>query len=166
MYSQHRTSNIFRKEVSSPISQSGSFNLPATDGTPDAVVSSGTTSTDSVTQVGHWRKPQEGKVVSPYNPDIVVISATSLHLYAVSESAHLSHSSLRHPLSHKMSVDPGAPSATAQMKLNSVPFLLKLDPVTKLESAVNECLGRGRRDFLDMGVRSGSPWQAISPVLH
>ena len=135
------------------------------------MVSSGTTSTDSVTQVGHWRKPQEGKVVSPYNPDIVVISATSLHPYAVSESAHLSHSSLRHPLSHKMSVDPGAASATAQMKLNSVPFLLKLDPVTKLESnryrsAVNECLGRGRRDFLDMGVRSGSPWQAISPVLH
>ena len=41
-----------------------------------AVVSSGTTSTDSVTQVGYWREPQEGKVVSPYNPDIVVISAT------------------------------------------------------------------------------------------
>ena len=141
------------------------------------MVSSGTTSTDSVTQVGHLPKPQEGKVVSPYNPDIVVISATSplpssppSHSYAASESPHLPHSSLRHPLSHKMSVDPGAPSATAKTKLNSVPSLLKLDPVTQLESngyrsAVNEGLGRGG-DFLDIGARSGSPWQAISPVLH
>ena len=142
---------------------------------PDAVVSSGTTSTDGVTQVGHWSKPQEGKVASPYNPDIMVISATSplppsppSHAYAVSESPHLLHSSLRHPLSHKMSVDPGAPSASAQTKLSSVPSLFKLDPVTQLESngyrsVVNEGLGQGG-DFLDIGVRFGSPWQAILPA--
>ncbi|KIJ99718.1 hypothetical protein K443DRAFT_623217 [Laccaria amethystina LaAM-08-1] len=136
---------------------------------------SGTTSTDSATQLGHWSKSRERKVVLPDNTAVVDISATSplpssphSHPYATSESPHLPHSPLPHSLSHKTSVDPGAPSATSQMKLNSVPSLSKLDPETKLEpnrfrSAMNEGLGRGG-DFLDMGARSESPWQAISPV--
>ena len=135
----------------------------------------GTTSNDSTTQVGHWSKPRDRKVLSPNNTDVVDISATSplpssphSHRYAVSESAHLPHSPLPHSLSHKTSVDPGAAPATLQTKLNTVPSLSKLDSANKLEPnryrpAVNEGLGRGR-DFLDMGTKSGSPWHAISPV--
>lgn len=107
--------------------------------------------------------------------DVVVVSATSplpssphSHPYAASESPHLSHSQLPHSLSHKTSVDPVAPPATSQTRLNSVPYLSKLDSAAKLEPnryrpAVNEGLGQDG-NFLDMRLRSASPWRAIPPV--
>lgn len=130
----------------------------------------GTTNNDSATQVGHWSKSRERKVLPQDSTDVVDISAISplpisphSHPYAVSESPHLPHSPLPHSLSHKTSVDPGTPLDTSQTKLNSVPSLVnKLEP-NRYRPAVNEGLGRGG-DFLDMGARSGSPWQAVSPV--